>query len=485
MNKKQEQNLSLMNNFSLIEPTSVDIETERALMAAMINDGSCVSAVLAVYDVKMVIDVAIAKVFEAICKVFERGDFVSLISVSKQMIKDGFNNRKCLIYLTELTKHAASGMLAEKWAIQLADAYMRRDLNKLAIEVVGKTCDLAQDTGDIIDYQNTRVDEILSFAKIDAQICNISEVTSISIALAKERVESRKSGAKTGIYSAIDELDFILGGFKKKKLYILAGRPGMGKTSVSLGIMKNAAKIGAKCAFFSLEMPKEDVTDKLILSECDIIPENYRDGFLKDGEFETLDAAKTSIDQLPIVVDDSVGLSIRKLKSKISMAKKKRGIDMVVIDYLQLMKATEKNNREQEIAELSGKLKEISKEFDIAVIALSQLNRGVESRADKIPMLSDLRESGAIEQDADVVMFAYRPEYYGMDSFPNDLEQTTKGVGQLIIAKHRGGRCGEAYFSYDKAMNKIGTPNKIVENEQQEFKQDPIKGGFEDAKIPF
>lgn len=463
-------------------------ETEKALIAALVNDGNTITEVAPIVSEAMFEDKALAFIYKSIIALYDMGTPIDIFTVSNQMIKSGAKKRESLSYLTEISLKAGSGSHATTWAKEIADRHIRRSCIKLSAEMVQKTNDDTLDIGEAIDYFNEEIDKILNFAKIEANNRIITDVANECITLLKERIESRKSGQKTGIPSGVEELDYILGGFKPKKLVVFAGRPGMGKTSVAIGFAKKAALMGYPSLIFSLEMPSEEIGDKLLLSECKVDAERYRDGFINKEEMSLLSEAKAKISKLSIRIDDTASLSIRKLKSKAILSKKKYGIKLIVIDYIQLLMGKDKSgNREQEIASISRGLKEIAKELDVTIIALSQLNRDVEKRADKIPMLSDLRESGAIEQDADIVMFAYRPAYYDMDAFPDDEAQTTKFVGRIIIAKHRGGSVGSVYFGHDKAMNRIGSKNLMYEqNELKEQNLQSPNAGFDGiGSIPF
>ena len=466
--------------------SSTNIETERAVIASIIVDGVCITEIAPILTPDMLEDKALCSIYKSMLRLYDKGSSIDLITLSNQMVKDGAKLKEATIYLTELSLKSASGVRAFEWAKQIADRYMRRAFNKMAIDLVRMTADETIDISESLDFINEQSDKIVSIAKIDAQTRVLLNVTTDCIDLLHKRINNRKNGQKTGIPTGIEELDFILGGFKPKKLIVFAGRPGMGKTSIAISFAKHAALKGYPSMIFSLEMPSEEIGDKLLLSECSVDAERYRDGFINNQELDEINAAKLVNDKLALRIDDTTNLSIRQLKSKATLAKKKYGIKLIVIDYIQLMVGKDKSgNREQEISSISRGLKQLANDLDLTVIALSQLNRDVEKRADKVPMLSDLRESGAIEQDADIVLFAYRPEYYDMQCFLDDETQQTKGVGRIIIAKHRGGSTGSVYFGYDKAMNKIGSKDLMLKN-QEYVQQNSTKKGFDGVTdIPF
>ena len=466
---------------------STSNETEKALIASIIVDGGCITEVASLLTDAMFEDKSLAAIYRSIIKLYDNGTPIDLISLSNQMVKDGAKKREVLVYLTEISLKAASGSRAHIWAKDIADAYMRREFRLMAANLVRMTSDDTIDIADSLDYISAQSDKIVSIAKIDANNKALADVSVECITLLNERIKSRKIGQKTGIPTGIDDLDFVLGGFKPKTFVVFAGRPGMGKTSVAISFAKYAALKGYPSLIFSLEMPSEQIVDKLLLSECSVDSERYRDGFINKQELEEIESARVTVDRLPLRIDDSTSLTIRQLKSKATLAKKKHGIKLVVIDYIQLMTGKDKaGNREQEISSITRGLKQMANELDLTVIALSQLNREVEKRADKVPMLSDLRESGAIEQDADIVLFAYRPEYYEMQVFADDESQQTKGVGRIIVSKHRGGSTGAIYFGYDKALNKIG--NKDLNIKTNDYAQLPVNpnAGFDtNIDIPF
>ena len=281
------------------------------------------------------------------------------------------------------------------------------------------------------------------------------------IAKAIKDIEESKSdnNGLSGIATGFTELDRMTSGWQNSDLVILAARPGMGKTAFVLSVARNAAVIGNKnIALFSLEMSSLQLVKRLISSEAELSSEKIRSGKLAEHEWQQLHTKISTIEDAGIFIDDTPALTVLDLKAKARRLKRQRNIDMIIIDYLQLMRADEGNkklagNREQEISYISRSLKSLAKELDIPVIALAQLSRAVEQRQDKRPMLSDLRESGSIEQDADLVTFIYRPEYYGItqDEEGNDNE----GLTEIIIRKHRNGSPGTVNLKFVKHYGKF------------------------------
>lgn len=259
-----------------------------------------------------------------------------------------------------------------------------------------------------------------------------------------ERIDylHKNKGELRGVPTDFDDLDFILGGLQKSDLVILAARPSMGKTSFALNIALNAAvNVNIPVAIFSLEMSKDQLVDRLISSAAHVDAWKLRTGNLAEDDFPKIGEAMDILDRAPIFIDDSPNLSVMEMRAKARRLKTENGLGLIIVDYLQLMGGGNIENRVQEISEISRSLKGLARELDVPVMALSQLNRALEARPDKRPLLSDLRESGSIEQDADVVMFVYREEYYNKDT-------DRKNIADILVRKHRNGPTGEVslYF---------------------------------------
>ena len=252
------------------------------------------------------------------------------------------------------------------------------------------------------------------------------------------------------VKSGLAEFDYVTGGFHNTELTIVAGRPSDGKTAVTLQMALNAARAGKSVCFFSLEMSKEQLVNRMLSMESNVDSQKLRTGTLTDADWDAVVEGIGTIGSSKLVIDDTPGISIMELRSKCRKVKLEHGLDLVMIDYLQLMSGSGKNgdNRQQEISEISRSLKAIARELSVPVIALSQLSRACETRTDHRPMLSDLRESGAIEQDADVVMFLYRDDYYNKDTDnPNTAE--------VIIAKQRNGPIGTVYLGWKPELTRF------------------------------
>lgn len=261
----------------------------------------------------------------------------------------------------------------------------------------------------------------------------------------------------TGVETKLIGLDRILNGLQKSDLIILAARPSMGKTALALNIATNAAKSGATVAIFSLEMSKGQIAERLMSTMSGVNSQNMKTGNLTDMEMRELINAVEEIAGLKLHIDDTAGIGLMEMRSKLRRLVHEAGLDLIVIDYIQLMQGGRAENRQQEISEISRSLKALAREMDVPILALSQLSRSVEMRADKKPQLSDLRESGSLEQDADIVMFLYRDEYYNRD------DENNKNIAELIIAKNRNGPTTAIGLQFNKEIMRFGDLTRAVE----------------------
>ncbi|MBN2808488.1 MAG: replicative DNA helicase [Deltaproteobacteria bacterium] len=338
-------------------------------------------------------------------------------------------------YLSSLVDnvHTAANLLA--YARIVKNKSLLRGLIHTATDIVERSYGEVEDVDQLVDDAER---SILDVARKRSQtaITPIAEIVKSSFAAidAAYRSHTTITGVPTG-FSGIDNMTC---GFQRSDLIIIAGRPSMGKTSFALNIAHNAAAnpdVLTNVAFFSLEMSKEQLVTRLLCSQSEINAQTIRRGLLKDADWPRLSEAAAVISELPLYIDDTAAITVMEMRAKARRLKNGKGLDMVVVDYLQLMRG-DGESREREISEISRSLKAMAKELDIPVVALSQLNRSVESRIDKRPQLSDLRESGAIEQDADVIMFVYRDEVYNKET------QDNVGLAEILVRKQRNGPTG-------------------------------------------
>ncbi|HET8810012.1 MAG TPA: replicative DNA helicase [Flavobacteriaceae bacterium] len=422
-----------------IPPQAVDLE--EVVLGAMMIDKKGVDEVIDIIHPEVFYKEAHQHIFEAIYKLFEDSQPVDLLTVSSQLKKD----KKLELcggdyYLIQLTQKVSSSAHIEFHARIILQKYIQRSLIKISNEIIEESYDESTDVFDLLDTAESKLYEVTQ-----GNVKRSSETAQSLVIQAKKRIEeiSNKEGL-SGIPSGFDKLDKLTSGWQPSDLVIVAARPGMGKTALTLSMARNIA-VGQNIpvAFFSLEMSSVQLITRLISSETGLSSEKLRTGNLETHEWEQLNVKVKGLEKAPLFIDDSPSLSIFDLRAKARRLASQHGIKLVVIDYLQLMTAggsQKGGNREQEISTISRNLKALAKELNVPVIALSQLSRAVETRGgSKRPLLSDLRESGAIEQDADIVSFIYRPEYYKIDEWDDEERTPTEGQAEFIVAKHRNG----------------------------------------------
>lgn len=325
----------------------------------------------------------------------------------------------------------------------ILEAYLKREVERFGMIIQNRVKDVGQDVFEVIAEAEKTLSELVKGVVTK----NIEGIEVVKNDVILEMYEVLKSGKKSGILTSIHDLNAHTSGWQKQNLIILAGRPGMGKTAAALDFALTPALNGQSVAFFSLEMSKEELTGRALSIISHVNVQKITNKNLTEQEIIYIEKQGESLNNVPLFIDDSPSLSIFSLRNKARKMKREKGIELIIIDYLQLMtvKSNSKSgNREQEISEISRGLKALAKELDIPIIALAQLSRAVELRSDKKPLLSDLRESGAIEQDADMIIFPFRPEYYGMKDYLWGNE--TINSEQLliwIIGKFRNGSTGE------------------------------------------
>jgi replicative DNA helicase len=395
-------------------------------------------------------------IYGAIISLFTLGHPVDILTVTEQLRKDGtLESAGGAYYITSLTNKISSAANIEYHAHIVIQKSIQRQLITVAGEIGEKAFEETSDAFELLDQSEKQLFEI----KNSTMTKNYDEVSDLIAKAIKDIEESTADGeGLTGIPTGFTELDRMTSGWQKSDLIILAARPGMGKTAFVLSMARNAAVLANKSvAIFSLEMSSMQLVKRLIASEAELSSEKIRSGKLEEHEWQQLHTKISTIEDAKLFIDDTPALSVLELKAKARRLKSNRQLDMIIIDYLQLMRADEgtnnTGNREQEISYISRSLKGLAKELDIPIIALAQLSRAVEQRQDKRPVLSDLRESGSIEQDADLVTFIFRPEYYGITQDEEGNDNT--GLTEIIIRKHRNGSPGTVNLKFVKHFGKF------------------------------
>ena len=422
-----------------IPPQAIDLE--EVVLGAMMIDKKGVDEVIDILSVESFYKEAHQHIFEAILQLFESSEPIDLLTVSSKLRK----NQKLDIvggdfYLIGLTQKVSSSAHIEFHARIILQKFIQRSLIKISNEIIEDSFDETKDVFDLLDKAESKLYDVTQ-----GNIKKSTETAQDLVFQAKRKIEeiSNKEGL-SGIPSGFDKVDQLTSGWQESDLIIVAARPGMGKTALTLSMARNiAVNQNIPVAFFSLEMSSVQLITRLISSETGLSSEKLRTGKLEKHEWEQLNVKVKSLEKAPLYIDDTPSLSIFDLRAKARRLASQNGIKLIIVDYLQLMTAggsQKTGNREQEISMISRNLKALAKELSVPVIALSQLSRAVETRGgSKRPLLSDLRESGAIEQDADIVSFIYRPEYYKIEEWDDEEHTPCEGQAEFIIAKHRNG----------------------------------------------
>ncbi len=422
-----------------LPPQALDLE--QVVLGAMMIDKKGVDEVIDILSPHAFYKESHRYIFEAVFKLFENSEPIDLLTVSSQLRKDGkLDMVGGDFYLISLTQKVSSSAHIEFHARIILQKFIQRSLIKISNEIIEEAYDETKDVFDLLDNAEAKLYEVTQ-----GNVKKSTETAQSLVIQAKKKIEeiSNKDGL-SGIPSGFTKLDRLTSGWQPSDLIIVAARPGMGKTALTLTMARNiAVDQNIPVAFFSLEMSSVQLITRLISSETGLSSEKLRTGKLEKHEWEQLNVKVKSLEKAPLFIDDTPSLSIFDLRAKARRLASQYGIKMIVIDYLQLMTAggsQKGGNREQEISMISRNLKALAKELNVPVIALSQLSRAVETRGgSKRPLLSDLRESGAIEQDADIVAFIYRPEYYKIEEWDDEDRSPTEGQGEFIVAKHRNG----------------------------------------------
>jgi replicative DNA helicase len=421
-------------------------EVERAVLGAMMIDNGSIPRVVEILgDESVFYQPAHRKIYAALLALFEEGRPSDQVMVVEELVK-----RSHLVdvggpaYIAELAGEMATAANAEYHAEIVLARALRRRLIDAASQTIEESYQDTEDVREIIDRAEQRIFGVAE-RELGQGIVSLESVLDDTFA-AIERAH-QQAGAITGVTTGYNDLDEITAGLQPADMVVLAARPSMGKTALTLCMARNAAvKSKAPVLYFSLEMSVSQLAQRLICAEARVNSHRLRTGRLSEEEWQRLAAWTGKLAEAPIFIDDTASISVLELRAKARRAKAEHDIGAVFVDYLQLMTVSDRSdNREQEIARISRSIKALAKELNIPVVACAQLSRAVESRPDKRPQLSDLRESGSIEQDADVVMFLYRPEVYGI---PDEEGNTQEGVAEIIIGKQRNGPTGSVFLSW-------------------------------------
>ncbi len=436
------------------------LEVERAVLGALMNDRDAYAVVCEILSPESFYEQRNQLIYSAIRDLSIAEKPVDVLTVTDELECQGSLDKVGgAIYIADLSNKVASSANIEYHARIIAHKFLARQLISFASDIETKAFDGSMDIDDLMQeaegslFELSRRNMKKDYTQIDPVISNAVEVI--------QKAAANKDGL-TGVPTGYHKLDNITSGWQASDLVIIAGRPAMGKTSFALSMAKNiAADFKVPMAFFSLEMSNVQLVNRLISNCCEIQGSKILNGQLKPDEWERLDKRLNNLIGSPLYVDDTPGLSVFELRTKARRLVRDHGVKIIMIDYLQLMNANGMrfSSRQEEVSTISRSLKQIAKELDIPILALSQLNRGVESREGlegKRPQLSDLRESGAIEQDADMVLFVHRPEYYHI--YQDENGRDLHGMAQIIIAKHRKGATGDVLLNFRGEFTRFENP---------------------------
>ncbi|MBO1364156.1 replicative DNA helicase [Prevotella sp. A2931] len=452
------KDIKIDSTYGHLQPQAAEIE--KIVLGALMIDKDAFSMVSELLVPETFYEPRNQKIYDAIRTLNMRENPVDVATVIDQLQKNGvLENVGGPAYVVELSSHVASSAHIEYHAHILAQKYLARQLISFSSRIETKAFDETVDVDELMQEAEGSLFEI-SQKNMKQDYTQIDPVIQQAVEILQNA--SQNSGGLTGIPTGYTKLDEMTSGWQKSDLVIIAGRPAMGKTSFALSIAKNiAVDYHEPIAFFSLEMNNVQLVNRLISNTCEIAGNKILNGQLTPDEWERLDKNLRKLTGTPLYIDDTPGLSVFELRTKARRLVREKGVKIIMIDYLQLMNANgmKFGSRQEEVSTISRSLKGLAKELDIPILALSQLNRTVENREGlegKRPQLSDLRESGAIEQDADMVLFVHRPEYYHIftDEKGNDLH----GMAQIIIAKHRKGATGDVLLTFRGEFTRFQNP---------------------------
>ena len=434
-----------------------NIEAEQSVLGAMLIDKEAIAKATEILSAEDLYREAHRVIFSAMLEIYNKNEAVDMITVTDILRRDNkLEDVGGIAYITSLANVVLTAANVKYHAEIVAEKSVLRQLVKVSTEIAAMGYEANDEVGVLLDTAESRILEI-SNRKKRADFTPISAVLMDSVQNIEKLLNNK--GGLTGIPTGFNDLDKLTSGLHPSDFIILAARPSMGKTALALNIVQNVAlrahkRVGGdprSVAFFSLEMSKEQLVNRMLCAEANIDSQRLRIGEMKEDDWTHLWDACDVMSKAKIYIDDTAGITVMDMRSRARRLKAEHGLDLIVVDYLQLMQGSGKRNtsgdRQQEVSEISRSLKALARELDVPVLALSQLSRGVEARQVKRPMLSDLRESGSLEQDADIVAFLYREDYYN--------PETENKHTELIIAKHRNGPVDTVNLFFHKQFTKF------------------------------
>lgn len=434
-----------------------NIEAEQAVLGAMLIDKEAIAKATEVLSADDFYREAHRVIFSAMLELYNKNEAVDMVTVTEILKRDNkLEDIGGIAYITSLANVVLTAANVKYHAEIVAEKSVLRQLVRVSTEIAAMGYEANEDVGTLLDTAESRILEI-SNRKKKNDFTAINDILMDSVQSIESLLQNK--GGLTGLPAGFADLDKLTSGLHPSDFIILAARPSMGKTALALNIVQNVALRAHKViggeprsvAFFSLEMSKEQLVNRMLCAEAGIDSQRLRLGEMRDEDWTHLWDACDTMSRAKIYIDDTAGITAMDMRSRARRLKAEHGLDLIVVDYLQLMQGSGKRNnsgdRQQEVSEISRSLKALARELDVPVLALSQLSRSVESRQVKRPMLSDLRESGSLEQDADIVAFLYREDYYN--------PETENKHTELIIAKHRNGPVDTVNLFFQKQFTKF------------------------------
>jgi replicative DNA helicase len=432
------------------------IEAEQCVLGAILLENDALLKALEILKPQNFYRDAHRKIFDAILALFERSEPIDLLTVSEVLRRrNQLEDIGGATYLATLLEAVPTAANIRYHARMVRETAILRSLINVATEVIAECYEHTDDVEELLDRAERMIFEI-SEQRVNAAFANLKDLLKDSIRYTEQLYERHE--LITGLPTGFRDFDQLTAGLQPSDLIILAARPGMGKTAFALNIARNVGmrvrEAREAVAVFSLEMSKEQLAMRMLCAEARIDSSRLRRGYLDKSEWGRLVNAANDLSEMPVFIDDSPNLTVLDLRAKSRRLQAEHGLGLVIIDYLQLLRGRGRvESRQQEISEISRSLKALAKELRVPVIALSQLSRAVEQRGDRIPQLADLRESGAIEQDADLIVFIYREEIYNKDT-------KDKGIAKLIVGKQRNGPTGDIELAFLREYARFETLDK-------------------------
>ena len=422
------------------------IELEKAVLGAIMVEPDALARVSSILNPDCFYEPVNREIYNEITRLYSSSKPVDLLTVAEGMTGNNVLSDNGGVHsLAGLTNLVAGVTNIVEHARIVKQRYLAREVITICERLKQVARDTTIDVAEVVDRFNGELDRV-------------NAIVAGALRAYETREENRKKGIFTGVPSGFVELDELTNGWQGGQFIVIGARPSMGKTAVALRMLKTAAKHGVSACMYSLEMSDVSLANRLLLSECDISVERFRGGELSEDEVLKMHRAAGVIEKLPVYIDDKPSVTINYIRNHARLMHKRGKCGLIVVDYLQLTGSQVDNirNREQEVSNISRTAKIIAKELNVPFIMLSQLNREAEKRSDKKPMLADLRESGSIEQDADIICLLYRPEYYKIKEIEYDNKSIpSAGIGVLIVAKQRDGKTGYVFFRHNKAMTRF------------------------------